>query len=468
MSLAAAYASATAARLLAFALGGGFVLAIPMAVEPDAYGRFAMTLSVVQVFSAALLSWPNIAFVRQAREQLRVVGRFSDAFGGRIALLVASFPLALGIAYAVSTHLSLVDQSWMALAVLLFAVGNAEMAMAAGQVVERFAALGLGMVLVRLGQLAGLLAAANQMLDPVQALLAGTVTGYLASAGLALGQVGRARLVVQCPSLPTLVRMVGHGWSLIPASFAAAAMPWVGVWIAGRISGVEAAGHFAWVVNVSLLATALFSPLSAMLLPRLLDRESAGGDMAAFWRKVVLVLAAAGCICGVLVPATAVVLAQTGLGAYTDGLAPLLILMAVMPFQLGIALFEPALMGRPDKVRRGGAILIAMALTNGLAAAVLLPWLGLVGLALALGLGFMVAVLGFAGAVSWACLMQVARVSAALGGLVIVVAFGAVWQSWPLLIGGSILMLIPLTLLVRHHALEADVKWPGFAKGRNA
>lgn len=391
-----AYLRAASARVAALALGGLFVALVPALIAPEDFGRYSLALSAAQIASAALLSWPNMPFVAEARRQWHRGAGFGSALGARLVLFAVTLPLAAAVLVAVLATAQHVEGTALAGTVLLMmAMAASELATAVGLVAARFAGIGLGTLLVRVGQFGGLGMAGVAALPAWSVLLAGAVLGYLAAALVSLYQVPRDRWWPLAVRRETVVLLVRHGWPLVFASLAATLSNWLGVWVIGWRLGLEPAGQFAWAFGLTALATALFAPLAATLLPHRLDAESAGRPWPAL-RLALAATAALTALAALLLPPVLWGVKAIGLGAYAPALPALTALAAATPLQLAIAILEPGAMGAAHRVRRAALAMMAMAAVNFAATLLLLPVLGIAGAAVGTGAGLVVCVYGLA------------------------------------------------------------------------
>lgn len=384
------YLGVMALRGLSQLLALLYVALVTAVVSPAEFGRFNLVLSVALVLGAALLSWPNQALLRYGREDLQSQGTFGGILGARLALHGLLLLFILPVLLLFSPYLaSVLDvQPWplaLMLGLVLVVFPAADLSTVVAQVGSRFFAYGLSPLIQRLAQLAvlGLVLVGVPMSWDV--LLWGNVAGYAIAAALVAWMVPWASMRPVYFDPNQIKRIFSYSWAMPLASLSAFLMSQMGLWFLGYFNGVDTVGIYAWAFNVSLLATSLLVPLSAVLAPRTIDLHIANRrqDLLDFLRlsSGVIILAAA------LLPAGLGLLLffvpLLPLGAYSAALGPLLIFTAGTVFQLGMALMEPVMFAHERLVTRTVLLISGMAVLSVVQNLLLIPPWGMEGAALA-------------------------------------------------------------------------------------
>lgn len=432
-------------RLLSVALTLLQIALVTLWVSPAEYGRYSLVLSVALVLATAFLSWPNQATLRYGREDYMATGSFGGIFFARLALqmavLLLILPLLALAAPMLAAWLQVEPRALLVLlALVLLLYPAAEFANVGTQIVSRYLGFGLSPVIQRLAQLAVLGAAAFGLALDWQVLVLSNIVGYL----LALLVVG---VMIPKHALQPLRiearhvrRLLAYSWAMPLASLSAFVMSQMDLWFLRHFLSVETVGQYAWAYNVSLLATGLLVPLSAVLAPRSIDlhvgdRMEELGQQLRFCHAL-LALAAA------LMPLALGMLIwmfhHLPLGAYAGALAPLLVLAAGTLFQMGMALMEPVMFSHQGLVTRTVLLFVLMALLNALLDVTLIPPLGMVGPALATATVFAVGM--------WLEWRMLARLYADGRPRLATLRFG--WTVLPMLLLWPLLKLTPESALL--------------------
>lgn len=432
-----------------------YVALVTALVSPDEFGRFNLVLSVAQVLGAALLSWPNQALLRYGREDLSSHGSFGSVLGARLTLhgglLLVILPLVFALAPRLAELTRLPGENLAAiLCLLLLAFPAADLANVVAQITQRFMAYGLSPLIQRSAQIAVLGVVLLGVPMAWDILIWGTVAGY-GVAALAVGLlVPKTALRPMFVEGRQIQRLLSYSWAMPLASLSAFLMSQMGLWFLGHFEDVAAVGVYAWAFNLSLLATSLLVPLSAILAPRTIDLRVANRqeELLGFVQlcSSAIVLAAA------LLPAGIGILAWLApmlpLGDYRSAIGPLLIFAAGAVFQLGMALMEPVMFAHERLVTPTVLLIVGMALLSAALNLVLIPVWGMTGAALAVAaayaLGMVVEWLAFVPKLAvgpryhpvWTCLMAALPMA-----MLPVLAQTAPWGGLVTGLAGSMIML---------------------------
>ncbi|MEW5729766.1 MAG: hypothetical protein AB1918_18195 [Pseudomonadota bacterium] len=384
-------------RLLSLGVAALFVAALPMVMPPEEYGRFNLALSILQTGAAVLLSWPNQALLRFGREEFTARGVLGEVLGTRLVLhavlLVPALGLALGAAGQLAdwANLDAATLRWT-LAVGLPLLSLSDLGIFAAQAAGAFGGYGWAPLALRLAQLAGLglLAASG---GGWHGLMAATLAGYGAGAWLAWRSIPGTALAGLRASPAMARRMLAYGRLQVLAICSAFLLNWIDLWLLRAFLDMRAVGTYAWAYSVTLVAMTLLVPLAAVVAPHAIDRLRAGdhvavrGQMAAVGSACVLLAALLPAGCGVLAAA----LSLPGLGAYSEAVRPVLLLLAGTVFQLGSAAVEPVVYADERAAPGMAGVAMTMVAVNAVADLVLIPVLGVagpaVGTAAAYGVG---------------------------------------------------------------------------------
>lgn len=389
-------------RLLSLLFAGLFLASVAAAVPAEVFGRFSLAMSVVTVAGGGLLSLGNHALLRFGRQAFAETGTIGGQVALRLQLFAAVYlTVAVGLWAAVPLWQGFLgisdgDLPWLLLGLLLVPLG--ETGIFAAQAAGRFTGFGVAPAVARgihLAVLIGLIAA-----DAVswRTLFLGAVTGYGVAAAftwwsLPAGCLGRWRR-----RTPGLRLFAGFGWSIPLASLSVAVMGAVDLWFLRGFRSVEEVGVYSWIYAIAMTATALLAPLGALLANRYLDHvrrhEHAALGALLTQTRTVMLLAIGGCLAGAGVFLALATVLPVDLGRYAGAVAPGVVLLAGIAFQLGTNMWETMSLGRDGRTVAASLVLGLMALTNVLLDWFLVPAIGVLGAAFATSGAYLVGAVG--------------------------------------------------------------------------
>ncbi len=420
------YLSVAGLRALSFAFAGAFLALVAMAMPSDAFGRFSLALSVMQVVGTGFLSFGNLALLRFAREEYKATGQIGGTLGVRLALYGVVLALAATILWLVFPQL--VEGLGLAPAVLpllllgLVVLSLQEMGAFCSQAVERYTGYGLAPAAFRLTQLVTVAVMFLYAATSWWVLMWGTIAGYAVGALINWTRIPRRTLRGLALTRDTIGRYIAYSWSTPIATASVVLVSWMDLWFLERYHGTAAVGVYAWAYSISLFATALITPIGALLSPRLIDLK-VSGDREGLRRLVSLSKSLfAGCV--VLAALAAGAFGAAGqwidLGSYAGAIAPAMILVAATALQLGTNLSYQTALAHEDLISHATVVLVIGGLVNALGDWALVPALGGVGAAIATAGAFAVNMAGLL----WIVERHLGRAPGP--GLAQLMAFGAV------------------------------------------
>ncbi len=382
--------SVGALRLLSLLCAAAFIAGVTALVPPDVYGFYILVLSCAQVVVGALLSWPNPGLLRHGREEYVAQGSIGAFLGARLALHGILLALLLPAAVLVAPLLA----DWIGtgncgiagfLALSFLVMPLSDMGAVVAQATNRFLPFGTSVLLQRLLQVGAIGLIYAGAAPSWELLYLASLAGYAAAAAAAWMLVPRGVWKGFVVTREGLRRLVSYG-RLLPVSIMAAYLiTWMDTWFIRHFLDAAAVGRYAWAYSVTLLATTLLVPLSAVLGPKAIDLHLAGD--AGRQRTLAASSIAACLLLAALVPLGVGLVAAVGaavpLGDYRNSLPSLLILCAAVVFQAGISLAEPRIYADERLVPRAVGISVVMACVNALLNMLLIPWYGIEGAALA-------------------------------------------------------------------------------------
>lgn len=380
----------TGLRLISLILAALFVLLLPTVMPPADYGQFALALSIAQTLTAVMLSWPNQALLRFAREEFKRETRLGEAVATRLVLHLVLLIPALVLAGIATGPLAAAADLEPALlrAALLFGlplISFSDFGVFAGQAANVFRGYGWAPLALRVAQLCGLAVIALGAGGGWATLMVATLTGYGCGAVLAWLSIPRGTLSGFRASWPIARRMLAYARFQPLAILGALLINWMDLWFLILFTDADAVGIYAWSYSVTLVVMTLLVPLSAVLAPRAVDHRLNGDSDAV--RRIISAVGGACILLTCAVPlglsCVSVMMGWVDLGAYSPAITPLLFLLVGAVFQLGSATVEPLVYAFERAAPTMAGVLLAMAAVNALADIVLIPLLGLAGPALA-------------------------------------------------------------------------------------
>lgn len=434
--------SVGALRILSVLLAALFLAGVTAVVPPDVYGRYILLLSCSQVVVGALLAWPNQGFLRYGREEFIAHGSIGVFLGARLVLHGVLLTLLVPAAVLAAPYLAdwIGMNEWLVVLLLVasFAIMPlSDMGGVAAQGTGRFLSFGTSVFVQRLLQVGviGLIYAGLSV--TWEALYLASLAGYVAAAVVAWLLVPRSAWKGLRVTGQGVRRLVAYG-RLLPISIMAAYLiTWMDAWFIKFFLDAASVGRYSWAYSVTLLATTLLVPVSAVLGPKAVDMHLSGegGRQHALSRG----MTSACLLLAALVPLglgiVAVACDVLPLGEYGRASSVLLILSAGVVFQAGIALVEPRIYANERLVPRAVAISVAMAGVNALGNLLLIPRLGIEGAALSTAAAY-----GAGMFLQWMVVGMpwTGPVLAGLAGVGVAALFVLMPPGWGLLLGGAI------------------------------
>ncbi len=456
---------------MSFALAALLLGAVAVYFPPKEFGKFSLALSVVQISCAAILSWPNQAYLRFGRESFRVTGGLGAALGARLTLHVIMFGLMLLLVTLFSTKLGSQmgvepDQFLMLFVLALFLVPLMEIGLISAQACGRFFAYGIAPVVQRAIQLGAVFAVVFGSAPSWNLLLGFSILGYLASALLAWADVPIMSLRPKF-SLTEISRAIQYAWALPLATLGAFLLQWMDLWFIRGYLDDASVGHYAWAYTFTLLVTGILVPMAAVLAPKAIDMEL--DKHVAGLRKLLGAIFSICMLSGALLPIVLAMMAGIGASVvpekYLMSWPVVLVLSAALLCQMGMAFVEPVVYAQERLVPRMALIVMVMVLVKAIGNILLIGSIGMIGSAVATVLCYGVGML-----LQWRLLRRhlgpnIPGSWPILASSVATMIFAASWQAgvrpeWFFALGGG-LTIICLNVFRRagfFSALPTDLK----------
>lgn len=388
------YLSIAGLRLISLALAAILMLLVIVVIPADDFGRFNLMMSVGQVIVAASLSFFNLALLRYARENFTLHGVIGEALATRSILQLLLLGIVLPLIWLsfpwLSSMMDVLPQTLPLLLILTVVISLSEMGTVSAQSVGRLVGYGTAQVLFRLVQVATLTFMYVAVINDWTILFIGTLVGYGIAAAVAWSWIPRRAFSHFRPSLSMLRRFVSFSWSIPAAGLTVVIINWMDLWFIGRFMDLKSVGVYAWAYNLSMAGTALLAPLAALIGPRTIDLRARGHVSEI--RRMVMISQPVFLLAVTMIPLVASTFASLvsllPLGTYAGAVAPAMVLVAAVAFQVGRYLWEPQVYSFEALVVRGTAVIITMGLINALGDWVLIPRMGIVGAAIATAIAF--------------------------------------------------------------------------------
>lgn len=434
--------SVGALRLLSILCAALFLAGVTALVPPDVYGFYILILSCAQVVVGSLLSWPNLGLLRHGREEYVVQGGMGVFLGARLALQGILLALLLPVAVLAAPLLA----EWIGtgnrgiagfLALSFLVMPLSDIGAVVAQATNRFLPFGTSVLLQRLLQVGAIGFIYAGAAPSWELLYLASLAGYAAAAAAAWMLLPRGVLKGFAVTGEGIRRLVSYS-RLLPISIMAAYLiTWMDTWFIRHFLDAAAVGRYAWAYSVTLLATTLLVPLSAVLGPKAIDLHLACDVRR---QKTLSASSIAACLLlAALVPLGVGLVAVAGavvpLGDYKNSLPSLLILCSAVVFQAGISLAEPRIYADERLVPRVVAISVIMASVNALLNMLLIPIYGIEGAAFATATAFGTGML-----LQWELvgMRWILPIAAGIAGTVLAVLLTAVTPLNALTVGGVI------------------------------
>jgi O-antigen/teichoic acid export membrane protein len=359
---------------------------ISLRVEPAAYGRYSLYLSVVSLSALVVIGWPNAALLRYGREEWSAHGRLGETLAARLAIHAATLALVLGAAWGgdvfVSRFLGVVQSPLPLIALGILLVPAADLAVYAHLAIGRTLAYGYVPLLNRLPLLIGVLTLAFW---PSKAgwrdVALWQVSGAALSVAVAVARLPRGTWQGLRVRWSRLRSVVTYSWSVPLGALAGYTVNWVDAWVLRGFMGPEAVGIYTWAYQVTALGGLVFAALGTILTPSVLDARLRGE--AAYlrrygWRCARLV-ALSGIAGLALLPLVYPALTLAAGPTYQRSYHVLIILMAAIPFQLASYLVNPIVMSYEHLVPRVMLVSVGVGVANVVGDVLAVPILGIEG-----------------------------------------------------------------------------------------
>ena len=388
------YASLVGLQGIAAGLTFLFLAIVAAVVPASEFGKFSLALSLAQIIAAIAFAWTNAALLRFAREEVGQDGTMRATLGSRLLIHLALLVVALPVLILTWSHLErLIDVPSDALLLVIaaiFFVTLYDIGSYAAQAAEKFAAYGAGPVLLRLVQVLALGLFALGVVSDWQTLMVATIFGYALGVVIAWRQIPRSMLRRVRPSRRQVSRILRYSWSVPIGSAGGVLVVWMDLWFVRHFLDLESVGVYAWAYNVSLFASAVFIPLSAVVAPKIIDRHVQRDDAGIrHYSQVAMSLFSVALVAVPLALGAVIALfALIDFGSYAPALAPAAILLGATLFQLAAYLVNPVLAAHENLVTRGVAINLLVAAVNAVGNWVLIPRFGVSGPAIATAMAF--------------------------------------------------------------------------------
>lgn len=422
-------------RVLSIALAGVLVSAIGMYFPPEEFGKYSLVLSVVQISCAAILNWPNQAFLLFGRESFRMTGSLGEALGTRLLLhcVMLLFMVVLMACFApwVATYIGIdPDQfKWIFLLSIML-VPLPDMALVGAQACGRFLAYGVAPVVQRAMQVGAVIAVLIGVLPTWQLLIEFSMFGYAASALLSWWDIPRSALRVKI-SVLGILKALRYARLLPIGTLGAFLLQWMDLWFIRAYLDEASVGLYAWSYTLTLLVMSLLVPLTAVLAPKAIDMQL---DNASEDAQRVLNAIFSVCIftCA-LMPLLMVAAAIIGVVAVPEKYAlslPLILMLAVaLPCQMGQAFVEPFIYAQERLVNTMVLIVLAMVFTKAAANFLLVESVGVVGSAVATVAAYSIGMFLQWKLLRWKWGSKVPNTSPIIIGAIMLLAYAAVWRG---------------------------------------
>ena len=192
------YASLVGLQGIAAGLTFLFLAIVAAVVPASEFGKFSLALSAAQIVAAIAFAWTNAALLRFAREEVGQDGHMGATLGSRLlihlVLLAVALPVLVITWPRVERLMGVPSDSLLLIIAVIFFVSLYDIGSYAAQAAEKFAAYGVGPVLLRLVQVIALGLFALGVATDWQTLMAATIVGYALGVVIAWRQIPRSML----------------------------------------------------------------------------------------------------------------------------------------------------------------------------------------------------------------------------------------------------------------------------------
>ena len=432
---------------------------------PEGLGQWAMGLAVATLFHSALLNWTQSSHIRFGREEWIARKSLSGTWAARWPFVAAGL-LVSGVLLLLDpwdwlTSVSGLADGWGGLILLcLLAIWISAEAQSFLQITDRMGLLAMLPTVVSFataGYYASLLAA--DVRDPAIPLagFAGIQIVVWGITWLVLyRKTGRFTLAPRSADVRAHLR---YAWPMLPGFALGYASNWGDHLLLQHLFSSHEVGLFQGAYRPMLLIMGLATPVSTVLLPRLIARQMDDrGTEARFVRSVVPTITSLWAF--LLAPGIALLPwgFQLLMGESFRPAVPILLVLCIGVPGCVLTNLYSVLFDVQKRLGRGVLLLLAMTVANLGLSVVLLPVLGPLGSAVGTAVSYLIgqllcmrdqlrflkiSMLPMLSLFGW---MLAFSVGQALLGFA-----GPVWASVPVRLGWSAAWILGLFVLVRHH-----------------
>lgn len=376
-------------RVCSFLLAGGFIAAIAIYFPPSEFGRFSLVFSVVQITCAAVLSWPNQAFLRFGRESYTKNGDIEEALGARLlihgVMLIVIISISIFKYDLISQMLGVDPNKFLILFIIsVLVVPLPDVGLICAQACEKFLSFGVSPLIQRAGQMLAVLGVVLGLNPTWELLLLMSLLGYALS-GLVVLKEMPPGLIKPKFSYSSVKQVIKYSWAMPIATLGAFLLQWMDLWFIRAHFDESIVGYYAWAYTIVLLGTNILVPLAAVISPKVIDlsvcndfkgiqRISNGTFATCLLMAVILPLLI--CIFGLI---GSNVVSEKYLASWPI----LLVLSSGFICQMSMALMEPLVYARDRLVPLMAVIVMIMVCVKTLVNILLIPNIGAMGAAFA-------------------------------------------------------------------------------------
>ena len=376
-------------RFVSIGLAILFIFLVGVYFSPAEFAKFSLSLSVIQIGSAAILSWPNRSFLRFGREAYNTKANLGEPFAARLVihavLLVLMLVLVLLFYKPLSNYINVSqnDFVWLLIGGILLLPAS-EMSLIVAQICGKFTAHAFAPIVQKGIQLGVICAVLAGFIPNWQLLLLFSILGYLFSSLLLWTRIPKTVLSFHI-SVPEIIRALRYSWAMPFSALGALLIQWMDIWFIRHYLDESSAGHYAWAYSVTILTTSILVPLSAVLALTAIDLElEANADgLTALLKKIFSVCM----FFGALLPIGIICIAIVGHSIipvnYLISLPVMLLLLAATLCQMGMSFVESIIYARVSLVSKMMLIVLAMVFVKAAVNIALISKIGMAGSAIA-------------------------------------------------------------------------------------
>lgn len=395
-----AYLSIVGLRTISICLAAIFIGFVTFAVQAEDFGRFSLILSLIQVIGTGTLSFCNLALLRYAREEYAETESIGVALGTRMFIHIVTLAIILPLAWLISpAFLNLLDLGEASIGILLFGlliIPLNEMGTVAAQSVGRYVGFGASPLIFRSIQISCLFLMFILSITAWEFLAIGTLLGYAVGGAIAWASIPISALKEIRFRLSSFKKFLTYSWSIPFALLSVVLLNWQDLWFIQYFLDTKMVGVYAWGYNISLLAAAMLAPLSALMSTNVIDLslKNAQGKFKQYSEMANSVFYLAVCIFPMLAILFGLFFNLIPLGDYHNAIIPAQLLILAIVFQSGRVFWEAVVFAYEKTAAIGAAIMVGMAIINGLLNLLLVPTIGVSGAAISTLAAFSFGMLG--------------------------------------------------------------------------